>query len=218
MRVQAVRRGQVARQRRDSLEAERRQRDKVEAEAVEVVRSIVVQVNEGKREADNFERVRDSGGLRASAAMHLERLGLLDKWDVVVSSNLSAEESVRWLSAGPRASEGASTHLVDFGQMEAGEGVLHLGGQFHETLPLEEGERLNLVLWMFARHGVVRVAPYPNEQRVGATERWGAYEAEEANGGVRNEDAFEGGANFYDAGNGEGEVECVTEETIPADV
>ena len=39
-----------------------------------------------------------------------------------------------------------------------------------------------------------------------------------AKGGVRNEDAFEGGANFYDAGNGEGEVECVTEETIPADV
>lgn len=70
-------------------------------------------------------------------------------------------------------------HTVDFSQMVPGDGILHLGGQYHQALPLTAGQRVNFVLWMFGKHGVVRVAPYEEGERLDATRRWSAYPEEE---------------------------------------
>ena len=61
---------------------------------------------------------------------------------------------------------------VDFAAFSPGDAILHLGGTYHSARPITAGERVNLVLWMFAEHGVVRVAPYDEGERVGATDRW----------------------------------------------
>lgn len=53
-----------------------------------------------------------------------------------------------------------------------GMAVLHRGQHQHQALQLLGGERTNLIVWLFARYGVVRVAPYmPNEQ-ITAAQRW----------------------------------------------
>lgn len=62
--------------------------------------------------------------------------------------------------------------VVDFADFSAGEAILHLGSHLHEALPLETGERVNLVVWLFAEHGVVRFAPYEKHERLTESERW----------------------------------------------
>lgn len=52
--------------------------------------------------------------------------------------------------------------------------VLHRGQHKHQALPLAEGERSNMVVWLFAEYGVVRVAPYPKDQQLSAHQRWSA--------------------------------------------
>jgi hypothetical protein len=70
--------------------------------------------------------------------------------------------------------------IVDFGDFTAGEAIIHLGGQYHSALPLEGGERSNLVVWLTAEHGVVRIMPYGEEDegRLGAQQRWSAFATE----------------------------------------
>lgn len=50
--------------------------------------------------------------------------------------------------------------------------VLHRGQHKHQALPLLSGERTNIILWLFARHGVVRVAPYKKKDWLTAGQRW----------------------------------------------
>lgn len=70
--------------------------------------------------------------------------------------------------------------LVDFADFAPGEAIVHLGGQYHAALPIESGERVNLVLWLHAKHEVVRFAPYPEPERLSAVQRWNAYPWEES--------------------------------------
>ena len=53
-----------------------------------------------------------------------------------------------------------------------GQMLLHRGALRHAALPIEAGERTNLIIWMFGEGGDVRVAPYPPEQQLTARQRW----------------------------------------------
>ena len=61
---------------------------------------------------------------------------------------------------------------VDFAGFAPGEAILHLGGQYHSALPLTAGERVNLIVWLFGEHGVVRVAPQDEWSRLQPHQRW----------------------------------------------
>jgi len=55
---------------------------------------------------------------------------------------------------------------------EPGLALFHRGQHKHQALELTKGERTNLVIWLFAEYGVVRVAPYPADKRLTARQRW----------------------------------------------
>ena len=59
-------------------------------------------------------------------------------------------------------------------QFRPGVAVLHKGGHRHAALPLESGQRTNLVLWLFGEDGYVRAAQYPPSQQHGPALRWGS--------------------------------------------
>ena len=42
--------------------------------------------------------------------------------------------------------------FVDFEGFRPGDAVLHLGGQYHAALPITEGERINMVVWLHGKH------------------------------------------------------------------
>ena len=69
---------------------------------------------------------------------------------------------------------------------EPGLAILHLGQLRHAALPLTSGERANMVVWLHAAHGVVRVAPYEPSEQLSARERWGRG-AQQHDGGVMPE-------------------------------
>jgi len=58
---------------------------------------------------------------------------------------------------------------VDF---EPGMALLHRGALRHASLPIEEGGRQNLVIWLFGKGGDVRISPYANDEQMSVTERW----------------------------------------------
>jgi len=64
--------------------------------------------------------------------------------------------------------------------MEPGDGVLHLGGQYHAALPIDSGERVNMIVWLHGKYEVVRVAPYAELEQLSAQQRWSAYARENA--------------------------------------
>lgn len=58
-------------------------------------------------------------------------------------------------------------------RMEPGMAVLHRGLHRHRALPIEQGERHQLIVWLFGTNGYVRFAPYENPQdRMSVEERW----------------------------------------------
>lgn len=79
-----------------------------------------------------------------------------------------------WVS--PREREQAATDEKSFEDevtFTPGMVVFHRGQHQHQALELVSGVRTNLILWLFGEHGVVRVAPYPPEQRgVTTASRW----------------------------------------------
>lgn len=56
-----------------------------------------------------------------------------------------------------------------------GMAVIHRGQHKHQALPLLEGERLNLIIWLMGRHGTVRIKPYDASEQLTAQERWQAH-------------------------------------------
>ena len=81
-----------------------------------------------------------------------------------------AFKGTRFLDRDP---QNAAEHEVDFAAFAPGDAILHLGGTYHSARPITAGERVTLRVWRFGEHGVVRVAPYDEGERVGAAERWG---------------------------------------------
>jgi hypothetical protein len=56
---------------------------------------------------------------------------------------------------------------------EPGVALLHLGQTRHAALPIEEGERTNLVIWLHGKHHYVRIDPYDDEsERLTPQHRW----------------------------------------------
>ena len=84
---------------------------------------------------------------------------------------------VRFVDAQPQAQPASR---VDFAQFAPGEAVLHLGGQYHAAEPTTEGCRVNLIVWLFGAHGVVRVAPYDEPAQLQPQQRWSAAATEPA--------------------------------------
>jgi hypothetical protein len=75
--------------------------------------------------------------------------------------------------------DGSSIYFVDNENGERqeltfapGMALLHRGLHRHAALPIESGERVNMVLWLFGDHGYVRFAPYDEKDQMSATERW----------------------------------------------
>lgn len=69
----------------------------------------------------------------------------------------------------PKGNESAGAGDVRF---HTGMTIMHRGQHKHQALPLEGGERTNLVLWLMGDHGVVRVAPYPLSEQLAPSQRW----------------------------------------------
>mmetsp|Transcript_1792 Transcript_1792/g.2431 ORF Transcript_1792/g.2431 Transcript_1792/m.2431 type:complete len:321 (+) Transcript_1792:102-1064(+) len=60
-------------------------------------------------------------------------------------------------------------HNVTF---SPGMAIVHRGALRHAALPIEAGERCNLVIWLFGEGGHVRIAPYSAKEQLSVTERW----------------------------------------------
>lgn len=82
--------------------------------------------------------------------------------------SLRFQPHVEWLA--PRVSDGTEItdddvnerNIVEFEPLMV---IMHRGQHQHEALPLVGGERVNLVVWLFADGGRVRVVPYPRAQQ-----------------------------------------------------
>jgi len=70
------------------------------------------------------------------------------------------------LSIGPTEKR----HFVDF---EPGMAVLHRGMIPHAALPIEKGERTNLVVWLFGKDGHIGYYPHQGEQPMSPRENVG---------------------------------------------
>jgi len=57
--------------------------------------------------------------------------------------------------------------------MQPGLVLFHQGQHRHAAAPLESGERFNLILWLHAKHGTVRMAEYKPEEHMAPAQRWG---------------------------------------------
>ena len=55
---------------------------------------------------------------------------------------------------------------------DVGTAVLHRGQHRHEALPIQSGERINLVIWLFGHGGYVRIAEYPKDEQHTPEEIW----------------------------------------------
>eukprot|EP01052_Picozoa_sp_SAG31_P005868 SAG31_NODE_265_length_18823_cov_5.968863_2_plen_162_part_00 len=85
---------------------------------------------------------------------------------------LAFEKYIQWPEPPPKPR--ADKNGPPRGQIafEPGMLVMHRGQHKHEALPLISGERVNLVVWLFAEGGTVRVAPYPAEEQHTVEEVW----------------------------------------------
>lgn len=70
----------------------------------------------------------------------------------------------------PQAKEiDAVRHEMRF---DPGTALLHRGMLRHGALPIENGQRLNLVIWLYGRDGSVRCAPYEEKEQLSIMQRW----------------------------------------------
>jgi hypothetical protein len=60
-------------------------------------------------------------------------------------------------------------HNVTF---SPGMAILHRGITRHAALPIQDGERTNMVVWLFGEDGYVRTAPYKKQEQLSQQERW----------------------------------------------
>ena len=56
--------------------------------------------------------------------------------------------------------------------MKPGLAMLHKGQHRHAALPITNGRRVNLIIWLMGRGGYVRIMPYVTEQQLTVKERW----------------------------------------------
>jgi hypothetical protein len=75
--------------------------------------------------------------------------------------------------------EGSSLYFVDERgihhnvTMKPGVALFHRGMTRHASLPLSgKGERTNMIVWLYGKNGVVRIAPYEPQERLSREQRW----------------------------------------------
>ena len=75
--------------------------------------------------------------------------------------------------------EGSTLYFVDdvTGEhhnviFQPGMAVLHRGLLRHAAQPIVQGERTNMVVWLFGEHGYVRFVPYEKHERLSQRQRW----------------------------------------------
>eukprot|EP01062_Namystynia_karyoxenos_P063633 TRINITY_DN56448_c0_g1_i1.p2 TRINITY_DN56448_c0_g1~~TRINITY_DN56448_c0_g1_i1.p2 ORF type:complete len:368 (+),score=91.96 TRINITY_DN56448_c0_g1_i1:89-1105(+) len=71
------------------------------------------------------------------------------------------------------AAEGGGSGNRTAVALTPGVAIFHRGAHAHGALPLLSGARENLIVWLTARWGVVRVVEYPPEERTSPEQRWG---------------------------------------------
>jgi len=93
--------------------------------------------------------------------------------------------------------EGTKHELV----FQPGMALLHRGMHRHSALPLNEGQRHNMVFWLFGENGYVRIAKYDDDERLNLEQRWtvpraadtsdaeGDYDGNSESGGEEEEEA-----------------------------
>ncbi|CAJ1950850.1 unnamed protein product [Cylindrotheca closterium] len=57
-------------------------------------------------------------------------------------------------------------------EFQPGMAVIHRGLHRHQALPIEKGERHQLIIWLFGNDGYVRVAPYKPKEQLSVKKRW----------------------------------------------
>jgi hypothetical protein len=57
-------------------------------------------------------------------------------------------------------------------KFESGTALLHRGMTRHGSIPLQSGQRNNLVIWLHGKDGYVRISPYEKHERLKVSERW----------------------------------------------
>lgn len=60
-------------------------------------------------------------------------------------------------------------HNLEF---QPGMAVIHRGLHRHQALPIQKGERHQLIIWLFGTDGYVRVVPYEPNEQMAVTKRW----------------------------------------------
>ncbi|KAL3928405.1 MAG: hypothetical protein SGBAC_012668 [Bacillariaceae sp.] len=65
--------------------------------------------------------------------------------------------------------EQAQRHKLEF---QPGMAVIHRGLHRHQALPIEKGERHQLIIWLFGKDGYVRVSPYEPKDQLAVKKRW----------------------------------------------
>lgn len=71
----------------------------------------------------------------------------------------------------PKHTDRDETHIRKL-QFDSGTALLHRGMIRHGALPIANGTRQNLVIWLYGRDGSVRFAPYETHERLSLKERW----------------------------------------------
>jgi len=69
----------------------------------------------------------------------------------------------------PKGNESAGAGDVVF---HSGMAVIHRGQHQHQAQQLLSGQRVNLVVWLHSKDGVVRIAPYAPEEQMTVGRRW----------------------------------------------
>ncbi|KAL3905781.1 MAG: hypothetical protein SGILL_009538, partial [Bacillariaceae sp.] len=57
-------------------------------------------------------------------------------------------------------------------QFEPGTALIHRGMLRHGAIPISEGHRHNLVIWLYGKDGSVRFAPYEPHEQLSRAQRW----------------------------------------------
>lgn len=96
----------------------------------------------------------------------------------VVTLNLNL--NVRETNSTTNSFTGSSLYFVDKDDpskrynvsMKPGMALIHTGELRHAALPLQSGERENLIVWLFGKDGYVRTSPYRKEEQLTVAQRW----------------------------------------------
>jgi len=72
-------------------------------------------------------------------------------------------------AAGSQENDQVQRRKLEF---QPGMAVIHRGLHRHQALPIEKGQRHQLIIWIFGKDGYVRIAPYEPNEQLSVEKRW----------------------------------------------